>query len=200
MPDNFDLLLWVGNEALYLWDRKRGELEPLPYPVPAEPVPGLPRHCLLWGEDGQAETGALRRRTGAGPLSRRRVLLAVPDDACWMERRALEDFVRMACIERRGEKGLVLRPQGELLGDGQEPYLALNWSCRCVTASLVQGGRVLRRRHGALRGAGQDSAEDLAASLGPYPLYAPGLEAPPPGFPPCIRRSLADLGERALGR
>lgn len=197
MPDIFDLLLWVGNEALYLWDRKRGELEPLPYPVPPEPVPGLPRHCLLW-EDSKTTTNALRRHAGAGPLSRRRVLLAVPDDASWVERRALDDFVRMACIERHGEKGLLLRPQGELLGDGQGPYLALNWSCRCVTATLVQGGTAVQRRHIA-RTSPAALAEALAL-LGSYPIYSPGWEAPPPDLPPCNRLSLAVLGERALGR
>lgn len=63
MPDTFDLLIWVGNEALFLWDRKRGELDPLIYPVSPEPIPGLPKHCLLW-EDGKAQTDALRRRAG----------------------------------------------------------------------------------------------------------------------------------------
>lgn len=195
MPDTFDLLIWVGNEALFLWDRKRGELDPLIYPVSPEPIPGLPRHCFLW-EDSKAQTDALRRRAGAGPLSRRRVLLAVPDDASWVERRALEDFVRMACIERHGEKGLMLRPQGELLGVGD--YLALNWSCRCVTASLVRGGRAVQRRHMALPPAGP--LEELLDALGPYPVYSPALEPPPLELPPCAWRSLEVLGAQALGR
>lgn len=86
MPDTFDLLIWVGNEALFLWDRKRGGIGPphLPGLSGAHPrsAPALPSLGGQQDPDGRPPAACGRGpplpAAGAAGGPRRRLLGGAP--------------------------------------------------------------------------------------------------------------------------
>ena len=75
-----DVFIWTGEDALRIWDRRRGQEQEIPFDH-GQKVPYVPRFHLLW-EDPKHYQEALRRALGRG---KKRILLAVPDDAFYPE-------------------------------------------------------------------------------------------------------------------
>lgn len=139
-----DVLLWVGNEALYVW-AKQGDVE-AGIPLAGEgleDIPYVPRFHCLW-EAPEHYQQALRDILGGGVFSKKRVLMAVPQDATTIEVTALEDFVQAAMGGAlKGRDGLVLVPQSVALHGSAGSYVALGRSCRCYSVALIKDGEVV---------------------------------------------------------
>lgn len=137
-----DAVLWVGSEAIYVWDRRAGVEAGIPLAGDApEEIPYVPKLHELW-EDAPRYQEALREIVGGGFFRKKRVLVAVPQDATTVEVTALEDFVRAAMGGALKRGGLCLFPQSVALHGGTGTYVALNRSCRCYSVALVRDGEV----------------------------------------------------------
>ena len=98
-----DVFIWTGEDALRIWDRRRGQEQEIPFDH-GQKVPYVPRFHLLW-EDPKHYQEALRRALGRG---KKRILLAAPDDATFIERTALEDFICVSLGRRLRRGGLTI--------------------------------------------------------------------------------------------
>lgn len=138
-----DVVLWVGNEALYVWVKQGGVEAGIPFAEGTRSnIPYVPKLHFLW-EDAAHYQQALRDITGGAFFHKERVLMAVPQDATTVELTALEDFVHAAMgngLKKRD--GLILFPQSVALHGSTGAYIALGRSCRCYSVSLVRGGEV----------------------------------------------------------
>lgn len=137
-----DAVLWVGTEAVYVWDKRAGVEAGIPFTGDAlRDIPYVPKLHDLW-EDAPHYQEALRDIVGGGFFRKKRILVAVPQDATTVEVTALEDFVRAALGASLKRGGLWLYPQSIVLRGGAGTYVALNRSCRCYSVALVRDGEV----------------------------------------------------------
>lgn len=137
-----DAVLWVGTEAVYVWDKRAGVEAGIPFAGDAlRDIPYVPKLHDLW-EDPPRYQEALRDIVGGGFFRKKRILVAVPQDATTVEVTALEDFVRAALGAALKRGGLWLYPQSIVLHGGTGTYVALNRSCRCYSVALVRDGEV----------------------------------------------------------
>ena len=145
-----NVFIWVGDDMLRIWDRRREQETDIPFDV-GQHVPYVPHFHVLWEEPKHYQS-ALRGALGWG---KKRVLIAVPDDASFIERTALEDFVCASLRRRLKRKGLMLCSHSASLGKGQ--YIAATRTCRCYCVALVKSGEVQDSRlldvHRSERGA-----------------------------------------------
>jgi len=123
-----DAVLWVGTEAVYVWDKRAGVEAGIPFTGDAlRDIPYVPKLHELW-EDAPHYQEALRDIVGGGFFRKKRILVAVPQDATTVEVTALEDFVRAALGASLKRGGLWLYPQSIVLRGGAGTYVALNRS------------------------------------------------------------------------
>ena len=87
-----DAVLWVGTEAVYVWDKRAGVEAGIPFTGDAlRDIPYVPKLHDLW-EDAPHYQEALRDIVGGGFFRKKRILVAVPQDATTVEVTALEEF------------------------------------------------------------------------------------------------------------
>lgn len=175
-------VIWVGNDALYIWHKKEAVKEQIELP-PAGPVPFVPRLHGIWEEASQKVCQTQLSNALGGRLRMRmsHILVAMPDDITWIETRALQDFFLMSG-SGAPDKRVFFYPQSVLLGPSGESFTAVTWSCRCLNVCQVRNSTVISRIH--LDHSHCDS-KDLASaikSISPYehlPVYFPGIETTP---------------------
>lgn len=185
--EHADSFIWIGGEAIYV--RRRGNAATVKLELPpASPVPYVPRLYGVWEEAEQkgcqqrltqALGGRLRTRAG-------RILVAIPDDITWIETRALQDYFLMAG-SGAPDKRLFLFPQSVLLHPAQEPFLAVTWSCRCLSVCQVRDGAAIGRVYLDIARSGPEELAGAISSLCAaerLPVYYPAVEAAPlPSMP-----------------
>lgn len=181
-----DYIVWVGNEALCVRNVKEGESTNIPL-RPREEIPYVPRFYTVWEEGEGGRNGASCRemfiRALGGRLRARmsRVVLAVPDDIVWVEKRALEDFALMAGTGGVGRR-LFFCPQGEVLRGSGERYIGVTWSSRCWSVSRVREGSAERKLHLDIARSGPEELASAVRTLDAgerLPVYYPGIEDAP---------------------
>lgn len=142
-----DALLWVGNEALHIWDA-REESESCIRLLGREGdwIPYVPAFYDIW-EDSPRYQRELGDILGSRRLwGKRRVLVCAPEDLTAIEAIALEDFLYAAMgggLKRRG--GVVVRTQSQLLQKPGRRSIAVTRSCRCYTVAVVEDGQVAEK-------------------------------------------------------
>lgn len=109
------------------------------------------------------------------------ILAAIPDDATWIETRALQELF---LISGSGapDKRLFFCPQSLLLRPAREPFIAVTWSCRCLSICLVCNGAVASRVHLDIARCGPDELAEAIGGLRPNErllVYYPEIEAAP---------------------
>ena len=73
-----DAVLWVGTEAVYVWDKRAGVEAGIPFTGDAlRDIPYVPKLHDLW-EDAPHYQEALRDIVGGGFFRKKRILVAVP--------------------------------------------------------------------------------------------------------------------------
>lgn len=170
-----DVFIWTGEDALRIWDRRREEEKSIAFDTGWK-VPYVPRFHVLW-EEPKHYQDALRKALGRG---KKRILLAVPDDATFIERTALEDFVCASLGRRLKKRGLTICSHSVSLGKGQ--YIAATRTCRCYCVALVKEGVVtssqLLDAHRSERGALEREIYDFRDEAGELGLkvYYPETE------------------------
>ena len=142
-----DALLWVGNEALHIWDA-RDESESCIRLLGREGdwIPYVPAFYDIW-EDPERYQQELRDILGGVRLvGRRRVLLCAPEDLTQIEAIALEDFLQAAMgggLKR--SNGVILCSQSQVLQKPGERSIAVTRSCRCYCVAVVEDGEVTEK-------------------------------------------------------
>jgi len=158
-----DIFIWTGEDGLHIWDRRRGEEKSISFDSGWK-VPYVPRFHVLW-EEPQHYQQALRQALGRG---KKRILMAVPDDATFIERTALEDFVYASLGRRLKRRGLTVCSHSVSLGKGQ--YIAATRTCRCYCVALVTDGVVTNSQlldaHRSERGALEREIQDFREEAG----------------------------------
>lgn len=154
--------VWIGSEAIYVWHKKDASVERVELP-PAGPVPYVPRFQGVWEEASQKAFQSQLTSALGGRLRIRMsdILVAIPDDATWIETRALQDFFLMSG-SGAPDKKLFFYSQSVLLGPSEHSFIAVTWSCRCFSVCLIQNGTVQNRIHLA---AGHCKPEDLDTAI-----------------------------------
>ena len=189
-------VIWVGNDALYIWHKKEAVKEQIELP-PAGAVPFVPRFHGIWEEASQKDCQTQLTNALGGRLRMRmsRILVAIPDDITWIETRALQDFFLMSGSGAL-DKGVFFYPQSVLLGPSEESFTALTWSCRCLNVCQVRNGTVISYVH---LDHSHCDPKDLASaikSISPnehLPVYFPGIEAAPIAMESGLRMSLEQI-------
>lgn len=172
-----DVFIWTGEDALRIWDRRRDEEKSIAFDTGWK-VPYVPRFHVLW-EDPEHYQRELRKALGRG---KKRILLAVPDDATFIERTALEDFVRASLGRRLKKRGLTICSHSASLGKPTGQYIAATRTCRCYCVALVTDGAVtssqLLDAHRSERGALEREIYDFRDEVGEMGLkvYYPDTE------------------------
>ena len=165
-----DVFIWTGEDALRIWDRRRGQEQEIPFDH-GQKVPYVPRFHLLW-EDPKHYQEALRRALGRG---KKRILLAAPDDATFIERTALEDFICVSLGRRLRRGGLTICSHSVSLGKPSGQYIAATRTARCYCVALVKDGAVVDSQlldaHRSERGALEWEIRDFRDQAG-----EPGLK------------------------
>ena len=133
-----DVFIWVGEDALLIWNRRREQEQRLSLDI-GQKIPYVPHFHVLW-EDPKHYQTELRKLLGRG---KKRVLLAVPDDTTFIERTALEDFIRASLGARLKRKGLTTCSHSVSLGRPDNQYIAATRTCRCYCIALVKNGEVV---------------------------------------------------------
>ena len=129
--------VWIGSEAIYVWHKKDASVERVELP-PAGPVPYVPRFQGVWEEASQkAFQSQLTSALGGLRIRMSDILVAIPDDATWIETRALQDFFLMSG-SGAPDKKLFFYSQSVLLGPSEHSFIAVTWSCRCFSVCLIQ--------------------------------------------------------------
>ncbi len=180
-----DYLLWIGNDSIYIWNRKENREEHIDLSS-EENIPYIPKFHTIW--DGTYSFDALKRALGGNPwIHIKRVIMAAPDDITRIEKQALWEFALMAGMGRK----LALCSQSLLLNPLAARYISVTWSCRCFSICLVNDGAIVRKTYvnifnaqkGLIDGIKKiDSGENL-------PVFFPQIEPPP--FPLKIGAGLA---------
>lgn len=180
--DRADHIIWIGSEAIHIRHKKGVSNERIELP-PTGPVPFVPRFHGLWEEASQKDCQSRLTKALGGHLRMRMsyILVAIPDDATWIETRALQEHF---LISGSGapDKRLFLCPQSLLLHPAREPFISVTWSCRCLSVCLVRNGAVAGRVYldTVCRG-----TEELAGAIRslcpnePLPVYYPKIETAP---------------------
>lgn len=158
-----DTFLWIGNEAIHVWDQRNAQVGYIPFiNGSAGEIPYVPKFHSVW-EDSPHYQEELRGLLGK---RRRRVLLAVPEDATAIERTALEDFVHAAIGDRlKRLEGLAVCTQSQVLRASSGTFIALTSSCRCCCVALVRDGEVQAK---TLLDAAESSRTDLFVPIRDY--------------------------------
>ncbi len=173
-----DLLIWVGMEALQIWNRKREEEKGIPFlQEKNQKIPYVPKFHCLW-EDPVHYSKELRRAIGRG---RFRVLLAMPEDITFIESTALKDFIYQAMGGRlKRFHGLTACPQSVLLGPYGEHYIAATRTCRCYCLAEVKNGEIVDSQlldaYQSDRNSLDWAVRDLSAKNSGIPVYYPESE------------------------
>lgn len=141
-----DYFLWIGNEAIYIWDRKKKHKERISYlESNLEQFPFIPKFHNIWENIGYYKDG-LGKIMGRNFFNSCRILVAVPEDLSGIEKRALEDCIYMAAGGRiNRSSGLWLCSHSLTLHTSAEDYIAVTESCRSVCVALVRNGGVEQR-------------------------------------------------------
>lgn len=172
-----DVFIWTGEDGLHIWDRRREQEKSISFDTGWK-VPYVPRFHVLWEEPKHYQE-ELRRALGRG---KKRVLLAVPDDATFIERTALEDFICASLGRRLKRRGLTICSHSVSLGKPLGQYIAATRTCRCYCVALVTDGVVtdsqLLDAHRSERGALEREIYDFRAEAGAPDLkvYYPETE------------------------
>ena len=165
-----DVFIWTGEDGLHIWDRRREQEKSISFDTGWK-VPYVPRFHVLWEEPKHYQE-ELRRALGRG---KKRVLLAVPDDATFIERTALEDFICASLGRRLKRRGLTICSHSVSLGKPTGQYIAATRTCRCYCVALVTDGVVtdsqLLDAHRSERGALEREIYDFREEAG-----EPGLK------------------------
>lgn len=161
---NADALLWVGNEALHIWDARdasEGCIRLLGRE--GDWIPYVPAFYDIW-EDAPRYQRQLRDILGGARLwGKRRVLVCAPEDLTQIEAIALEDFLYAAMgggLKKRN--GVVVCSQSQVLQKPGERTIAVTRSCRCYCAAVVEDGEVLEK---VLLDVNECSREDLLRQI-----------------------------------
>lgn len=135
-----NVFIWVGGDGLRIWDKRKKQERVIPFDMEdALNIPYVPRFHTLWERPKYYQT-ELRKILG---ISRRRVLMAVPEDVTFVERTALEDFIHAALGHRlRRRRGLMVCPHSVALGRPKGQYIAVSRTCRCYCVALVKDGEM----------------------------------------------------------
>ncbi|MCI8478807.1 MAG: hypothetical protein HFE97_10825 [Oscillospiraceae bacterium] len=189
-----DYVLWIGTDAIYVWNKKEGKQDRIPFSPPEE-IPYVPNFHTLWEDTKAREVPymtALTRLLGGRLRAKMScILLAAPDDITWIERRALEDFALMAGAGAVNKR-LFFCPQSVALRPPEEQFLAITWSCRCFTLCLVREGAVEKTYWLPLSQTSREALHSAVKRLESLPVYYPQIEPAP--FP-------LDIGTgRSLGQ
>ena len=172
-----DVFIWTGEDGLHIWDRRREQEKSISFDTGWK-VPYVPRFHVLWEEPKHYQE-ELRRALGRG---KKRVLMAVPDDATFIERTALEDFICASLGRRLKRRGLTICSHSVSLGKPTGQYIAATRTCRCYCVSLVTDGVVtdsqLLDAHRSERGALEREIYDFREQAGEQGLkvYYPETE------------------------
>lgn len=182
MRNRADHIIWIGSDVIQIWHKKEGSKDQIDLP-PVGSVPFVPRFHGLWEEVSQKACQSQLTKALGGHLRMRMsyILAAIPDDTTWIETRALQEFF---LISGSGapDKRLFFCPQSLLLCPTRESFIAVTWSCRCFSISLVKNGAVAGRMHLDITQSGLD---ELAKAIGSFcpderpPVYYPQIEASP---------------------
>ncbi|MDE7246095.1 MAG: hypothetical protein K2O18_19270 [Oscillospiraceae bacterium] len=172
-----DIFIWVGMEALQIWDRRREVEKGIPFLLKRDQkIPYVPKFHCLW-EDPDHYSQELRKAVGRGKL---RVLLAVPEDATYIETTALVEFVAQAFGRQlKKRRGLVSCSQSVSLGKPDEHFIAITRTCRCYCVARVKDGKIadsqLLDAHGGGRNANtvEFAVRDFSAAAASMPVYYP---------------------------
>lgn len=182
MRDRADHIIWIGGEAIHIRHKKGASNERIELP-PTGPVPFVPRFHGLWEDASQKDCQSQLTKALGGHLRMRMsyILAAIPDDATWIETRALQEHF---LISGSGapDKRLFFCPQSLLLCPAQEPCIAVTWSCRCLSVCLVRNGVVAGRTYLDLPRSGPEELAKAIGGLCPnerLPVYYPEIEAAP---------------------
>lgn len=137
-----DYFLWIGNNAIHIWSQKERSAQQVVF-HPKESIPYVPKFHAVW--EGTDCPDQLRRMIGGKFRARMsRILMAVPDDISCIEEKALEEFAMFA-RSSMSEKKFLMVPQALILEPALEKYIAITWSCRCFSVSLVQNKAVIKK-------------------------------------------------------
>lgn len=172
-----DVFIWTGEDALRIWDRRRDQEKTIPFDTGCK-VPYVPRFHALW-EEPKYYQEELCKALGRG---KKRILLAVPDDATFIERTALEDFVYASLGRRLRRRGLCICSHSVSLGKPTGQYIAATRTCRCYCVALVTDGAVTNSQlldaHRSERGALEREIYDFRDEAGKPELkvYYPETE------------------------
>lgn len=182
-----DHIIWIGSEAIHIRHKKGVSNEQIELP-PAGPVPFVPRFHGLWEETSQKGCQSRLTKALGGHLRMRMsyILAAIPDDATWIEIRALQEHF---LISGSGapDKRLFFCPQSILLHLAQEPFITVTWSCRCLSICLMRNGALAGRVYLDIAHCGPEELAEAISGLcpnEPLPVYYPKIEgAPLPKMP-----------------
>lgn len=170
-----DYLLWIGNDSIYIWNRKENKEERIDL-SPAENIPYIPKFHTVWDETYSFDT--INRALGGNPwIHIKRVMMAVPDDITRIERQALTEFALMAGIGRK----LALCSQSLLLSPLAARYISITWSCRCFSICLVNNGIPVKKSWVGISNAQSDLIAEIKNidSGENLPVFYPQIEEPP---------------------
>lgn len=136
-----DVLIWVGGDALLIWDRRRKQEKKVPFSLEdTQKIPYIPKFHILWENPAYYQT-ELRKALGRGKF---RILLSVPEDVTFIEKTALEDFIYAAMGRRlKRRRGLAVCSHSVLLGRPKGQYIAATRTCRCYCIALVKDGEII---------------------------------------------------------
>lgn len=177
-----DDFIWIGNEAIYV--QHRGDAASVKVELPsADPIPYVPRLHGIWDEAVQKSSQQRLTQALGGRLRMQmaHILVAIPDDTTWIELRALQDYFLMSG-SGAPDKRLFFYPQSVLLRPAQESFLAITWSCRCLSVCHVHNGSVADRIRLDIARSGADELAGAIGGLclsGHLPVYHPAIEAAP---------------------
>lgn len=170
-----EYLLWIGNNSIYIWNKKENKEERIDLTL-SEKIPYVPKFHAVWEETYYCDK--LNRAFGGTPwIHRKRIIMAVPDDITWIEKRALIEFA----IRAGAGKKLTLYPQSLLLNPLAERYIAVTWSCRCLSICLIKDGIAEKKDWLAISSTWEDFISKIG-SIGFYddvPTFYPQIEPPP---------------------
>ena len=150
-----DVFIWTGEDGLHIWDRRREQEKSISFDTGWK-VPYVPRFHVLWEEPKHYQE-------------------ELPDDATFIERTALEDFICASLGRRLKRRGLTICSHSVSLGKPTGQYIAATRTCRCYCVALVTDGVVtdsqLLDAHRSERGALERDIYDFREEAG-----EPGLK------------------------
>lgn len=146
MMRKVDYFLWIGKDAIYIWDRKKKFKEQILYlESNAEQFPYIPKFHSIWENIGYYKEGMgkiLRKKF----LNSCRILVSVPEDLSGIEKCALEDCIYMSAGGRiNRSRGFWLCSHSLTLHTPAEDFIAVTGSCRSACIALVRKGEVEQR-------------------------------------------------------